>query len=452
MANRSLIAGAGLLGASKKFNPIGSTIAQSFVDAKGNTSALLRAKKAKINQRTASYIGALNSDVDVTQLDSSQQATVKNYLVEQKQIYADTANALARTDPSDPSYMGMVDEINSIQSSFVNLASELKGYKEDKLNYIKDFDNGALSDGNDVGTLGRASKIYTNEGIMNITTGGSLSFWDENNKSFNSYKQSKKPFLKDFRGADSIMQINQNVYSSGKVLQGTRKNMIRQQVSQIISKGGRNSLLSLASDDFVVEGGLNLQDPSLFEPGNEEMLKDAVLNSYMDAFVESSIQGANEKRPASGASGYNGAVQDEINANAPIAEQALQMATDTANNPGAVAQFVNSLDSSSTDAKYMSRDELYGLFLENEEIDNNQESINKFIKTYGNFGIFRFNPSNPSYSRGLNVDISDPKQLYNFYIDNSGLGKRARNHFINAYPTKEKNNSNSSNKGSLDNI
>ena len=85
MANRSLIAGAGLLGASKKFNPIGSTIAQSFVDAKGNTSALLRAKKAKINQRTASYIGALNSDVDVTQLDSSQQATVKNYLVEQKQ-------------------------------------------------------------------------------------------------------------------------------------------------------------------------------------------------------------------------------------------------------------------------------------------------------------------------------------------------------------------------------
>jgi len=68
----------------------------------------------------------------------------------------------------------------------------------------------------------------------------------------------------------------------------------------MISQGGRQTLLSLASDDFILEGGLGLQDPSLFEVGNEDALKAAVIDGYMNTLKDSAKQGDIDKRPSSG--------------------------------------------------------------------------------------------------------------------------------------------------------
>ena len=457
MANKSLIDGAALVGASKH-----STWGQAFQEGLNNSlaagaqsRAIREAKKAQINSKVANYIDTLNSEFDVTQLTPTQQSSVKNYLVEQKRVYADTAMRVAKLDADNPMYMEGVSQLNSIKSNFTNLASELNAFKEDKLNYVKDFDNGTLSEGNKIGTLSDASGIYTGESTMSIGQGGGINFWNEENGEFKSYRQTKKPFLKDFGAADSIMKINENVYSSGKVLQGARKNMIRQQVSQLIDKGGRNSLLSLASDDFVVQGGLNLEDPSLFEPENEALLKDAVLSSYMNAFTESSIQGANDKRPAStrGGGGYSGAVRDEINLGGPRAQEALQLSQTTSGDATSIARTANAMDPTDKNIKYKSRAEFYKEFIDGQELKDNEESQKEFTDMYGNSEMFRYNYSNPSYSRGISVDINDPQSIYRFYIQNSDFGGKAENHFINNYPSNNNNSSGSNaNSGSLDNL
>ena len=454
MANKNLIDGAALVGASQGFNPYGAKLTAQLMDMDQKVAKVAMAKKAIINQRTASYINQLNTEMDVTQLDPSQQAAVKNYLVQNKQIYAQSANRLAKMEPTDPRYTEEVDKLNNIKSSFANLAAELNGYKEDKLNYIKDFDNGALSDGNKINTLNNASKIYTNEGIMGIGEGGTLNFWNDGKEEFVSYKQTQKPFLKDFEGADQIMKLNENAYNSGQVLQGARKNLMRQRLNNTISKGGRDSLLSLASDDFIIEGGLNIEDPSLFEPENEQLLKDLVIDSYMDAFVESSIQGANEKRPSSRSQsgGYSGAVQDEINANQSLATQLLDFSGKTAGNANSVVETVNSLDSSSTNAKYISQANLYEMFLEGEGLKNNTESSKLFIDEFGNYDVYRYNPSQPHNSRGIQLDTQDPQAVYNFYINNSGMGKKTRTHYINSYSSGKSKNKSNTNTGSLDNL
>ena len=84
MANKSLIDGAALVGASKQ-----STWGQAFQEGLNNSlaagaqsRAIRQAKKAEINNKVANYIDTLNSEFDVTQLTPTQQSSVKNYLVE----------------------------------------------------------------------------------------------------------------------------------------------------------------------------------------------------------------------------------------------------------------------------------------------------------------------------------------------------------------------------------
>ena len=155
--------------------------------------------------------------------------------------------------------------------------------------------------------------------------------------------------------------------------------MIRNKLKNMISSGGRDTLLSLASDDFLIEGGLNLQDPSLFDPANQDLLQDAVLNSYMDALIDTAAQGARDKKPARGrgSGGFSGALQDEINLSGPIVESAMEFSNLSQMPTGgdksmAVANYINSIDPSAKDRPYISRSEMLQLFMESQDYDEDE--------------------------------------------------------------------------------
>ena len=437
----NLVKGAALLGQSKR-----STYAdamqkslQSASQASAIVNARRQAEKQKINATVGGYIDNLNSEVDLTQLNSTQQMAVTNFLVENKNVYAKAASEIARLDdPSDPRYMELREKMNSVQNSFKNLAGQVNGYKEDKIAYLKDFDDRRISDGNDISALSSASKIYTDEGDFGIGEGGNLNFWNNDKEEYESYTDVEKPFLKDFKSANNILSLNEKVYSAGSSLSGARQNMIRNKLKNMISSGGRDTLLSLASDDFLIEGGLNLEDPSLFDPANQDLLQDAVLNSYMDALIDTAAQGARDKKPArgKGSGGFSGALQDEINLSGPVVEEAMQFSNlsqmPEANKATAVAQFINSTNLSSKSMPYISRAEFFEDFIEVKDYDDDEiaEAEKAFTKEYGNYQIFKYNGSNPGDSRGINVDINNPQSLYKFYLQNSNLGSKATNYHL----------------------
>ena len=297
--NQQLVKGAALIGQSNR-----STWNQAFQKnlnaslAEGAKRQMVRkAEKARANAKTAGYIESLNSNVDTTSLSSSQQQAVSNYLTDQKMLYADAARRISKLDPTHPEYMAVRDEMNAVQMNFTNLAGSLNQYKEDKSNYLEDFDNSLLSAGNKTSTYVEASKIYTDEGFVGIGDGGVLNFWNDTKGEYKKYQDIDKPFLKDTKSADGILQLNEQLYNSGKELNGPRRNMVRQKLNNMISSGGRDTLLSLASDDFIIEGGLGLQDPTLFEKENEAFLKEAVLDGYMSVLEDSASQGAIDNRP-----------------------------------------------------------------------------------------------------------------------------------------------------------
>ena len=141
MADRNLIRGAQTLGLSKisGANQAFQTSLQNSMAEYYKIAAVRKAEKKAIDAQTAAYINTLNTEMDVSQLNANQSMAVKNYLLTERNKYAQAANRASKLGASPPEYAKAVNEINSIQSSFANLASELKAYKQDKINYVKDI-------------------------------------------------------------------------------------------------------------------------------------------------------------------------------------------------------------------------------------------------------------------------------------------------------------------------
>ena len=301
MINRQLIAAERANRASQGFVDQGNVIQQGMLESVNlirQDVARQTAKKNAANQKVASYINQLNSDVDLTSLTETQQQSINNFLVNGRNEYADIAVRLSKMDdPSSPQYMEDKNRLNSINRSFQNLSSQVKNYKNDKISYLKDFDESLLSDGNKADTVENAASVYTNEADFAVNQSGGLMIWDNNNEDYKGYGEIEKPFLKDFQSADKILSMNEGIYKRGQELTGANETLTRQKLKQMVNKGGRDTLLSLASDDFIMEGGLGLQDPALFEPGNEAALSNAVVDGYMNVLKDSAKQGAEKINP-----------------------------------------------------------------------------------------------------------------------------------------------------------
>ena len=146
--DQGLVRGEALIGQSKQQN-----LAKSFQEGFEGVLqevAVNRAKdlaeKKAINNRVGNYINQLNSDIDLTELMPSQNKAVKDYLVKNRNEYASYASEIAKIeDPSDSRYLELVDKMNGIKRSFGNLASQVKNFKQDKVSYLKDFDDKRIS-------------------------------------------------------------------------------------------------------------------------------------------------------------------------------------------------------------------------------------------------------------------------------------------------------------------
>jgi len=438
--NVNLVKGQALVNQSKVNNWVDS-FQKSFNEGlrvNAIAEAQEKAEKKAISTKVASYINSL-SEPDLTNLTPEQNSAVTNFLVEQRNSYASLAKEITKIDASEnPSeYAAVRDKMNGIKNSFSNLATQLNTYKEDKLSYLKDFDDKRISNGNSIGSLNEAAKIYTNEGSMSVGPGGQLVFFDDNAGDYKSYMEINKPFLKDFKTADSILKLNEGIYSSGQSLVGARKTMVQNKLKNLINSGGRDTLLSLATDDFLVDGGLNIQNKELFEPGNEDMLEQEVLAKYMDFLSETAAQGAIDKKPPSrpNSGGLSGALKDEVNlAAGAILPNALNFANLATSNPSPeeITAQINSIDPTARARPYITKGQLFEMFFEANGYDDDEieKAAKDFTSQVEQANLYKYNPSSPGNSRPISLNINDPKALYDFYLKNSNLSSKATNYFI----------------------
>jgi len=99
--------------------------------------------------------------------------------------------------------------------------------------------------------------------------------------------------VKNNKGASEILNMNEAVYRSGKMSPSTQR-LYRMKLQNITKS--RDEVLSLATDDFITEGGLGiLDDDLLYNEERTDELRSMVIDTYMDMFKTSSSEGAKVK-------------------------------------------------------------------------------------------------------------------------------------------------------------
>lgn len=299
MGNTTLISGAALV--APKFLDVGK-IATNAADKVGAMYAQINVKKeSEANARRAkveNYLSQMPSGIELSKIPPQQQGAVEAWSRSQKMKYAEAAKNINNYEVGSEEYIDAQSTMTGIKSSFVQLDNNLTTFKANKTEYLKSSSEGALSNGNNGPQSNILASIYTDETGMSFDSNGNLSFVDQQGN-MTGLNDVPDFFNKDFQSADALINMNSSIYNSGQKLDGPQENMYRQKVTNMIKKGGRETVLSLATDDLIQQGGLGIVDQDLLtNPERHAELEAAVIQNYMNILKESSNAGYNKKQAA----------------------------------------------------------------------------------------------------------------------------------------------------------
>ena len=251
------------------------------------------ARKAA-NARMEKAINNMASLEDIDKIPAAYRNQASQWLVGQRNTYYQASQMLGQYEANTPEYMQAVSIMNSVNDSIKTLDSQFKRLLNDKKEAMGDFDQRLISNGNLAGDVEWLSGLYTDKHEMQISPNGMMYF--KRDDGFVSLDDAPNYFLRDSAAAKSRIDLNKSTYNSGAAMTDAGKEIIGQQVRQIVKKGGRETALSLATDDFIIEGGLGIQDTDLlYNVEREDELIDFVIKSYTDMIIESGVQGRAQK-------------------------------------------------------------------------------------------------------------------------------------------------------------
>lgn len=292
MANRNLIAGTRAV-YGNNFTDAAESMGAGIESSNSSISPATLAGLASMKNSDAAvkgYINSLSSEMDLVQLSDPEQNSIKGYLNSQKQLYAQLATELTQIDAMSPRYLELKNRMDSIKGSFVSLKNQTDKFKERKIQYLDDLENGRLSKGNKPEDYNAAASVYGG-GALLIDPNGGINVVTDGGKNFTRYTDVKDPFLKDFKTADEILQQNNKLYSAGVPLNESKEALLRNQLKSKLSQDG--SLESIVEDGLINNERLNV-DLNSYET-REDAIND-VAEILLQGYRDSAAEGAEEKR------------------------------------------------------------------------------------------------------------------------------------------------------------
>jgi len=306
MGNQSLIKGAAV--AAPKFNDIGAVVnktASAIGDYYQARAAEKRQEERAQKAKVETYLNAMPSGIELSKIPPAQQEGVAAWSKQMKFEYAEAAKMLPSLDPGSDQYMEAMNKMTSVKQAFSNLNNNLETFKANKTEYLKSSSSGSLSKGNNSKQGNILANIYTDGSDMIFDANGNMAF--QSGDQVLNLNDVPDYFNKDFKSADTLININSDIYNAGQKLDPTMNNMYRQKILNMIRQGGRETTLSLATDDLIQEGGLGIVDEDLlYNPERQEELEQTVVNNYMDILNSSANSGYNKKQASQGSSNSSG--------------------------------------------------------------------------------------------------------------------------------------------------
>ena len=323
MANNQLITGAGV--AAKKFVDAASEVGKGFSAATQSARGFNRPNTVTKNQqyqnRVNSLMGKMKTDMDFTSFSPEETAAMRNFLVNERQKYADAAKTVANmTDATSPEYMAQVDIMNGVNNSFTNLADQLKAYKKGKVEYAEGMMSGTYSDGNDLENSKINATIYgfvdeDGDGRSDSRLNAPFSIMDGGNIGFNidgqtvPYKDTTPPLLKDYELGVGLLKQNETVRKSGQLVNADAEKMYRLQLqTAFANQDSLRSFIYDFEDEFPTEdlGKLWEENPNNGDVINQ--IRGEVINRLVNSRIQAGQAGYSQRqsniKPTSGGFTY----------------------------------------------------------------------------------------------------------------------------------------------------
>ena len=394
MGDQSLIRGAAL--AAPKFNDIGAAVKKGvsgvseFILARNAEKRQEeRAQKAKVER----YLNNMPSGIELSKIPPAQQENVANWSKQMKFEYAEAARVLPSLDPGSDEYIEAMNKITSVKQAFSNLNNNLETHKANKTEYLKSSSSGALSKGNNSKQGNMLANIYTDGADMIFDVNGNMAF--QSGEQVLNLNDIPDYFNKDFKSADTLININSDIYNAGQKLDPTMSNMYRQKILNMIRQGGRETTLSLATDDLIQEGGLGIVDEDLlYNPERQEELEQVVVDNYMNILNSSAESGFKKKADAAAAAasaksnnnksnpfkGYGQANEDFLNTTSGFIEESFNDTNKgVVEDPSLIVGAIKNIDPQSDVSQY-DRNTFFEMWSKSEDVRNTYGSKKSRLK------------------------------------------------------------------------
>ena len=262
--------------------------------------AVNRKNQELVDAEYKKYLAMSTGQVDdLHGLSRKNQESLVDFLLTQKNKYINFLNKSKNSKPiiynenskeyeNNKEHLDVMQQLNKIKQSFVALKTNLTSYKNHKIDYDNSVLNNAISKGVDVNDRKQLNDIFGGKSDLNIDDKGMLHF---KTKTAGGKKDKKTPsrslgnlpnwFNKSTSFEKEILDMSYNASKQGS-LTNSIIHAYKQSLSRIIKD--RPTLLSAATDDILIDGGLGLSKathPDLFKLENESALKEKVIEDYI---------------------------------------------------------------------------------------------------------------------------------------------------------------------------
>lgn len=174
------------------FFKIGQATGQQFTDVSGAVQRGLEAGLkpfAEYEKSRKERVEALGRILQTTpnldelpKIPAQYSPKISEWASNAKNEYADAARTLVQTSADSAEYREAVQKINNIKTAFANLDNQLNGIREERIEYLDDYQNDRISAGYINGDLEQA--YGQNGSITEIDSNGNVSLSGADNKSF----------------------------------------------------------------------------------------------------------------------------------------------------------------------------------------------------------------------------------------------------------------------------
>ena len=249
--------GAGVAYSQSGFNDLGGLLSQKIQQGTAKVAAFekqrrdqLKLEEEKAGLMVEGFMSNLAEGVDLTAIPDEDKGMITDFSMNQKQIYADAAQAAGSMKAGSPEKLEQIAIMKQANQRLQNVEKQYNAWGGMREDYIQDFQNKNLSVANSSGNMISAASIFTGAQQRSFDENGNIIFTDAQG---NTTRMSdiKQPFEKAWKQGDQINESMMALYNSGEKLDDTTRPYLRNKFSRLIDNAGVEGLQSLAFDKMV---------------------------------------------------------------------------------------------------------------------------------------------------------------------------------------------------------